>query len=86
VPQSSIKTLQLLIILEIFSLQKLFQRVNSLVINLNKRQLTKFKEFVMGQQYKKVVKRKRRKAYLVRVKALIKSKIKGKSKTAAGRK
>ncbi len=40
----------------------------------------------MGQQYKKVVKRKRRKAYLVRVKALIKSKIKGKSKTAAGRK
>jgi hypothetical protein len=86
VPQSSIKTLQLLIILEIFSLQKLFKRVNSLVINLNKRQLTKFKEFVMGQQYKKVVKRKRRKAYLVRVKALIKSKIKGKSKTAAGRK
>lgn len=40
----------------------------------------------MGQQYKKVVKRKRRKAYLVRVKALIKSKIKGKTKISVGKK
>ncbi len=40
----------------------------------------------MGQQHKKVVKRQRRKAYLTRVKSLIKAKIKGKTKVAAAKK